>query len=461
METLKYRLEKEIPILADVDLLVVGMGPGGLCAAVTAARQGLTVAAAEHYGSPGGMANVGEISPFMPNHCGSEPLDRPLYIEWVNRMRNYLASPPSPTAVKRGDDRSIPRYYAMLATEDMLLEAGVKLFYHHTFFDVVKEGKRISAVIFTGKSGLSAIRAKMVIDSTGDGDRIEAAVFSSKSGLCAIRAKQYVDSTGDGDLAVLAGCDFEFGNADGFCQPMTLCFKLSHVDRSRTPDHRTISELYCRAKEAGKIDCPREDVLFFSDFDGDVVHFNTTRVIRHDATNAEELSEAEIIARKQMREFLVFLRASVPGYEQAEILSVASQIGVRESRRILGLEYLTIEAFERRAKFPDAIARVNYPVDIHNPSGSGTDLRMLGADEYYEIPYGCIVPPSVENLLMGCRAISVDHALHSSMRVMPPVCSIGQAAGMAAAMALKAGCNPAELEGSKVRAALKAFGANL
>ena len=162
-----------------------------------------------------------------------------------------------------------------------------------------------------------------------------------------------------------------------------------------------------------------------------------------------------------MREFLVFLRASVPGYEQAEIQSVASQIGVRESRRILGLEYLTIEAFERREKFPDAIARVNYPVDIHNPSGSGTDLRMLGADEYYEIPYGCIVPPSVENLLMGCRAISVDHALHSSMRVMPPVCSIGQAAGMAAAMALKAGCNPAELEGSKVRAALKEFGANL
>ena len=432
METLKYRLEKEIPILADVDLLVVGMGPGGLCAAVTAARQGLTVAAAEHYGSPGGMANVGEISPFMPNHCGSEPLDRPLYIEWVNRMRNYLAFPPSPTAVKRGDDRSIPRYYAMLATEDMLLEAGVKLFYHHTFFDVVKEGKRISAVIFTGKSGLSAIRAKMVIDSTGDGD-----------------------------VAAGAGCDFEFGNADGYCQPMTLCFKLSHVDRSRTPDHRTISELYCRAKEAGKIDCPREDVLFFSDFDGDVVHFNTTRVIQHDGTNAEELSEAEIIARKQMREFLVFLRASVPGYEQAEIQSVASQIGVRESRRILGLEYLTIEAFERRAKFPDAIARVNYPIDIHNPSGTGTDLRMLGPEEFYEIPYGCIVPPSLENLLMGCRAISVDHALHSSMRVMPPVCSIGQAAGMAAAMALKAGCNPAELEGSKVRAALKAFGANL
>ena len=431
METVRYEQKRDVPVVADVDVLVVGMGPGGLCAAVTAARQGMTVAAAEHYGSPGGMANVGEISPFMANHCGSEPLDRPLYIEWVNRMRGYLASPPPATGVKRSDDRNIPRYYAMLATEDMLLDAGVKLFYHHTFFDVIKENGRISAVIFSGKSGLSAIRAKMVVDSTGDGD-----------------------------VAAVAGCDYEFGNADGYCQPMTLCFKLSHVDKSRTPDRGAISALYCKAKEAGKIDCPREDVLFFGDFDGDVVHFNTTRVIKHNATDAGELSEAEIIARKQMREYLAFLRASVPGYEQAEIHSVASQIGVRESRRILGLEYLTIEAFERRARFRDAIARVNYPVDIHNPSGTGTDLRHLGPEEFYEIPYGCIVPP-VGNLLIGCRAISVDHALHSSMRVMPPVCSIGQAAGMAAAMAVRSGCTPAELEGTKVREALKEFGANL
>lgn len=144
------------------------------------------------------------------------------------------------------------------------------------------------------------------------------------------------------------------------------------------------------------------------------------------ATNAEELSDAEIIARKQLREYLAFLRSSVPGYEHAEIHSVAAQIGVRESRRILGLEYLTVEAFDRQARFKDAIARVNYPVDIHNPSGTGTEMRMLKPDEYYEIPYGCIVPPSVKNLLIGCRAISVDHALHSSMRVMPPVCSIGR-----------------------------------
>lgn len=198
METVKYELKADVPVIADVDVLVIGAGPGGFCAAVTAARQKRSVALAEHYGSPGGMANVGEISPFMPNHCGEESLDKPVYIEWVNRMRAYQSAGFAPMEVKRADDRNVSRYGAMLAMEDMLLEAGVRLFYHHTFFDVVKQENRISAVIFSGKSGLSAIRAKIVIDSTGDGD-----------------------------VAAKAGCDYEFGNEDGFCQPMTLCFKLS------------------------------------------------------------------------------------------------------------------------------------------------------------------------------------------------------------------------------------------
>ncbi|MDR0933329.1 MAG: FAD-dependent oxidoreductase [Victivallales bacterium] len=432
MDTIKYGLEREIPIIANVDVLIVGTGPGGLCAAVTAARQGMTVAATEHYGSPGGMANIGEITPFMANHCSGESLDRPLYIEWLNQMHSYLSASPAKAQGKFSDEKRIPRYYAMLAAEDLLLNAGVKLFYHHTFFDVIKEGGKISAVIFSGKSGLSAIKAKMVIDSTGDGD-----------------------------VAAAAGCESELGNAEGYCQPMTLCFKLSHVDHSRLPDRATLSELYNRAKAEGKISCPREDVLYFRTFENDVIHFNTTRVIKHDATNAESLSDAEIIARRQMREYLAFLRESVPGYEKAEILSVASQIGVRESRRIRGIAYLTIDAFAGCAKFEDAIARVNYPVDIHNPGGSGTDLRHLKENQFYEIPYGCIVPVKTENLLIGCRAISVDHELHSSMRIMPPVCSIGQAAGMAATMAVKNGCTPSELDGKQIREALRKFGANL
>ncbi len=426
-----YKQSSDVPVIDDVDILVIGAGPGGIGAVVTAARQGCSVALAEHYGFPGGMAVAGEVTPFMPNHTDEEPLDRPLYLEWINRMRSYIGGA-APTECHRHDVRSrdIGRYPAMLAAEDMLLDAGVRLYYHHTFFDTVVNDGRIDGVIFNGKSGLSAIRAKVVIDSTGDGD-----------------------------AAVRAGCRFEYGNADGLCQPMTLCFKLSHLDKSRMPERSELNRLYRAAQERGEVSCPRENVLYFIDFDDDVMHYNTTRIIRHDGTNAESLSEAEVIGRKQLRELLKFFRTHVPGFEKCEIHSVGAQIGVRESRRIICREFLTVKAFENLSRYPDAIARINYPIDIHNPGGGGTVERHLGNKDFYEIPYGCIVPLEVKNLLIGSRCISVDHVLHSSMRIMPPVCTIGQAAGMAAALAVSCKCSPQEVDGVELRRKLRDFGA--
>ena len=147
------------------------------------------------------------------------------------------------------------------------------------------------------------------------------------------------------------------------------------------------------------------------------------------------------------------------GFEQARIHSIAHHVGVRESRRILGQVYQTVEDFKKAAKYPDGVVKVNYPIDIHNPSGSGTVLERLRPNDWYEIRYGTLVPRNTHDLLMGCRAISLDHALHSSARVMPPVCSIGQAAGMAAAMCVKQNAAPAELDGAAVRRALAAAGA--
>jgi len=136
-------------------------------------------------------------------------------------------------------------------------------------------------------------------------------------------------------------------------------------------------------------------------------------------------------------------------------------IGVRESRRVRGHAYLARADYERCAKYPDGIARVRYPIDIHSPSGSGTEIVHLPPDEWYEIPYGCIVPLKIDNLLVGGRPISVDHAVHSSMRVMPPACTVGQAAGVAAALAAAQGVPPASLAGVDVKAALVAQGVAL
>ncbi|MBO4647846.1 MAG: FAD-dependent oxidoreductase [Lentisphaeria bacterium] len=432
MEQVRYKFDREIPVVAETDVLVVGGGPGGVCAGVMSARQGVRTLVVERYGCLGGMAVFGEVTPFMGNHVDDRSLDRPVYIDWCRDMQKYRSD--EVRAKFPFDEEKaagmVAKDEAMLAMEDLLIEAGAKLLYHHMLVDVIRE----------------------------DG-RIALAVFHSKSGLCAVRAKQFVDATGDGDLAVLAGCPFEFGNQDGFCQPMTTCFKLSGVDRSVMPDRAGINKLYDIAKAEGRIDCPRENVLWFLTPEDDVIHFNTTRIIRKSGVNGVELSEAEIEGRRQIRQFVDFLRSSVPGFAHARIHSIAHHIGIRESRRILGLVYQTSEDFMKAAKYPDGVAKVRYSIDIHNPSGSGTTLHTMPPGDWYEIRYGALIPRNSRNLLMGCRAISLDHALHSSARVMPPVCSIGQAAGMAAAMCVRENCEPSQVDGVRVRKALADAGA--
>ena len=432
MDFADYKFDNRIPVIAETEVLVVGAGPGGVSAAVMAARQGVKTMIVERYGCPGGMAVFGEVTPMMYNLHFGKSLDKPCYVDWCRRMHNYktsdeLAKDPFTESVPY---RPISKAEATLAMEELLLESNVKMLYHHTLFDVIRnEGK------------------------------ITAALFLSKSGLVAVRAKVFVDSTGDGDLAVMAGAPFEFGNEDGYCQPMTTCFKLEHVQQDLMPTREEITKIYNDAKASGEIVCPRENVLFFTTPDDDVIHFNTTRIIKKSAVSGTELSEAEIEGRRQIREFLAFLRKNIPGFKNAHLRSIAHHVGVRESRRILGIVYQTQDDFMNCAKFTDGIAKVNYCIDIHNPGGTGTKIVNLPPDEWYEIRYGTLVPRNTGNVLMGCRAISIDHALHSSCRVMPPVCSIGQAAGMAAAMCVEKNCSPAELQGEEVRKNLADAGA--
>ncbi len=423
MQNLNYNCS--IPVTQNADVIVIGGGPGGLGAAVMAARAGADVMLIERFGFLGGMASAGEIHPFMGNHVGGEPLDTPVYTEWQDKMMSYRAE---------GSQHKmfVSKDLAMLAAEDLCLEAGVRLLFHHNLVDAIMDGDRISSIILHSKSGLTAATAKV-----------------------------FVDCTGDADLAARAGCSYEMGGPSGYCQPMTLCFKLTHVEPDRMPTHQEINRLYDEAKAEGIIDCPRENVLLFRWFDKDTIHFNTTRVIRHDGTSGESLSDAEIIARKQVREYLKFLRARVSGFENAEIFSIAHHIGIRETRRVIGHAYITREAFINHEKFADAIARVRYPIDIHNPDGKGTELVHMPENEWYEIPYGCVVAKDASNLLIGGRPISGDHALHSSFRVMPPAISIGQAAGIGAAMSVENNCQPCQIDGTKVREKLKNMGARL
>ena len=431
----------------DTDVLIIGAGPAGLGAAIMSARSGMKTIVAEAYGVPGGMAVIAEVQPFMISCHQGRDFDYPVYQEWKEAMNKYLSA--AAIELRQTDKgyapRNIHKEAAALAAEDLLLEAGVKILYHHRLVDVEVEERNIKSVTLHSKSGMEKITARI-----------------------------YIDCTGDGDLAALAGCKFDMGDENGNCQPMTLCFKLGNVNIPHInkyeelnlidPEWRKeLNEQYARAVKDGILHCDREDVLLFpfKIQSGNIIHFNTTRVVKHSGINGKELSAAEIEARRQMREIFFWLRSNVKGFENAEILSMGAQIGVRESRRIHGMFTLDKKHFDSAAKFPDAIARSNYHIDIHSPNGSGTYRQSMQPGEYYEIPYRCIVPVDCDNLLIGGRPISSDMAVHSSLRIMPTAISIGQAAGCAAAMAIQEKSTPCKLNGVSVRQKLKQLGALL
>ena len=410
--------ERGIRVLHDVDVIVVGGGPGGIGAAVAAALLGARTLLCEQYGFLGGMATAGLVEPFMWSGLEGQRFDTGIFREWCAAMERMGGLAPNGS--------TFCSEVAKLAAEHLCLDAGVQLLYHVQLDRPVMAGRDIDCVLMLGKSGLTAHRARV-----------------------------FVDATGDADLAARAGCRIEYGRPeDGQVQPMTLCFDMAGVDLAAMPGQHVINELYQKARAEGRVHCPRENVLWFRTLEPDRIHFNTTRIVGYRATDTLSYSEAEVEGRRQVVEYVEFLRRDVPGFERARLHALAVTMGVRESRRVRGRAYLTRRDYESAAKFPDGICRVNYVIDIHSPTGEGTEIVSMPPGEWYEIPYGCIVPRGCENLLVAGRPISVDHAVHSSMRVMPPACTIGQAAGTAAALAVREQASPAEVDGVQVRRSL-------
>ncbi len=441
MNYINCQFDKNIPLLRNADVVVIGAGPSGISAAITAAELGCKTVLVEKNALPGGMAVAGEVSPFMLNHFGEMSLDHPVYSRWLDIMHSYLSNASARWSAEHLGPKwgklYINKNYAALSAEDMLENSGVDTLYEYTLFDTVTDKENIQAVI-----------------------------LHSRNGLCAVSGKIFIDASGDALLSAQAGCPVAVGNDDGLCQPMTWCFKVAPVD---IPDEdfwtgqwrKEIQEAYRKAKADGTVSCPRENILMFQCTGDSMVHFNTTRVVMHDPTDAESYRQAGKIARQQIRELLDFFRKKVRGFADADIISMGQQLGIRESRRVLGDFILTAEAFRSKSKFPDAIARCNYPIDIHSPNGSGTRYEPMGYDDFYEIPYRCLIPGNCQNLLTCGRIISSDHVINSSLRVMPVCCATGQGAGAGAALAVRMDCPPGKIDGRLVREELIRFGAYL
>ncbi len=367
-----------------------------------------------------------------------------------------------------------------LTALDLLDEAGVQYLLHAFASGVI------------GRVGLAP-------PSTSSPDEDEAVgrappyavVFETKSGPVVLGAEVVIDCTGDGDVAASAGAAYEMGRAeDGLVQPMTLMFRMVEFQYEafqryvqEHPDQwqgvHGLWDLIHQTTEAGELRMPREDVLFFGTPHEHEVAVNSTRVVRVFGTDVWDLTYAEAEGRRQMHQIAAFLRHRVPGFDQAYVVESGTQVGARETRRIVGEYQLTADDILSARKFEDGIARGTYPIDTHNPEGTGTILQRLPPGESYDIPLRCLVPRrtvdrsefsspgaqptdnGLDHLLVAGRCLSGTHEAQSSYRTMPLSMATGQAAGVYAALARRTGKRPRDVSARDVRAELLRQGANL
>jgi hypothetical protein len=253
---------------------------------------------------------------------------------------------------------------------------------------------------------------------------------------------------------------------------MTLMFRVAEFQRAAFQAYvkthpnqwrgvHGLWDLVREATAAGELELPREDILFFATPHEGEVSVNSTRVTRVLGTDVWDLSYAEWASRRQMRQIAAFLRRYVPGFERSYVMQSGINIGVRETRRILGEYQLDADDVLGARKFDDAIARGAYPVDIHNPSGAGTVLKRLPPGEAYDIPLRSLLPRNTRRIVVAGRCLSGTHEAHSSYRVMPIVMATGQAAGVCAALAAGRGGGPREVPVGEIQRELLRQGANL
>ena len=390
------------------DLIVVGGGFAGVAAAISAAKQNIDVLLIEKYNSLGGAAVNSLVMPFMPfwTHMTKKEekvfLSGDIFLEIIAEMNKISGH----KEISIGFDEEILK----LVLNRMALKYGVNLLFNTTVTQAVVSNGKITSVKALGKS-------------------LPLELF----------ADNFIDATGDAELSMLAGCSFKVGREkDELCQPMTLCFRMSGVDKKKFCQNQSkINPLYNQFKQKGLIKNPREDVLIFGNFNDGVLHFNSTRIVKRNPTDPFEVTKAEIEAREQVFELHNFLKENIEGFENSRVLSTALQIGIRESRKIDGEYTLTVEDLKTLARFDDAIAVANYDIDIHNPEGSGTSHYYFEDGQWYEIPYRCLIPKNMNNLLVAGRCISSTHEAQASYRIMPFCAELGQAAGTAVAVAVK------------------------
>ena len=446
-------------IIDPCDVIVCGAGMAGSMAAVAAARMGARVLVIEEEGYPGGSMTAMGTGPMMTFHAGDQQVIRGLGDEVIERLRRKGLSP-GHIIDSTGYTYTVTPFSAegmKRELELMMLEAGVQLLYHTAVTGVQTENGQVT--------GLTCFSC---------GQTLQAC------------AKVYIDATGDGDVLAMAGAPFRQGrDSDGKDQPMTLNYKISGVDTARVralmaeqPElfpflypkagiekraprlsFSGFQEIMRRGIAQGEITFDRDIVLCFeTDAPGEVI-VNMTRILGENPIDPFALSRAESEGRRQVWELFDFMKRRVPGFEHTRLLFSGPRVGIRSSRRLEGQYTLTAADILSERKFEDGIAANGYPIDIHSADGAATDSTFLREGGYYTIPYRCLLNDSLPNLMAAGRNISCSFEAQASTRLSPCCCAVGHAAGCAAALAVRQGTLPTQVDAQVLRSALREQGA--
>jgi hypothetical protein len=417
------------------DVLVAGGGSAGCAAAIAAAREGARTLLIEAVGFLGGTG-AAVLDTFYGFYApgGETRVVEGIGWEVCERLLSSGQAFERPNTYGAGTGVTYEPEALKFVWDELVSDAGARVLHHARLIAVVCDGRQVDGVI-----------------------------VETKAGPRRISASSFVDATGDAELAWRAGASVDRPGEENRVQPLTATFRVGGVDVGRTST-RELHRLMAEAGESGRYLLPRREGSSHRTVLEGVVHTNLTRVLGVDATEPWQLSDAEREGRRQVQEYVRFLVEQVPGYENAYLLGSSVWIGVRETRRLRGRYVLTRDDVLSARDFDDAIARCGAPVEDH-AGGDSTIWEYVGSDGSpsgltYGVPFRCLCPQDLDNVLVAGRCLSATHDAHASVRSMAQCMAMGQAAGTAAAMA-GGGTGPANVDVGELRDRLVARGVKL
>jgi len=403
--------KRKVPIVEDVDVLVVGGGMAGVGAAVAAGRAGLKTLVVEYFGCLGGNGTSGMVN----NFCG------------------YTTSGPNKVQIVQGIGGEI---HKMLFQRN-----GVSSMNSYTFNpEILKMVLDEEAA----EANVKLLYYTQVVDSIMENNVIKGVFIENKGGRQAILAKRVLDCSGDGDVSASAGVPFELGDGMGGFLACDMVFHVVNVGSNFNPS--TVSPAAAEAIKSGEYKITRPQAIIQHIMIPGAYWVNWAGVPRAvNGIDPYNLTQAAIDGRKVVRELRKFLREKIAGMENVEVIDTAPKMGLRETRRVMGGHLLTGDEVLGGTKFKDGIGACAWPIEIVDPL-KGRKFVYLKDGDFYTIPYKCLVPQKVENLLMAGRFVSCTHEAQASARVMGPAVVMGQAIGTAAAISIKKGVSPRNLD---------------